>query len=155
MTRQNRCFEQMFLIVQHSFTPCVTAKLFSHVPVISRIIYFITGMKSQIPSISDKTPNWVPSARQVHPIWIFYSVIQRQSYIQLFGCCLRFAQFSQFILSYTRFSLHATKKKGKRGLECHSTRYLPHSPHIIVTQSTLLSASLSIYTLLPFLINDH
>ena len=33
---------------------------------------------------------------------------------------------------------------------CH-----PHSPHVIVTQSTLLSASLSIYTLLPFLINDH
>ena len=90
----------MFLIVQHLFTPRVTAELFSHVPVISRIFYFITGIKPQIPSISDRTPNWVPSARRVHLIWLFYSVIQRQSYIQLFGCRLRFAQFSQFILSY-------------------------------------------------------
>ena len=35
------------------------------------------------------------------------------------------------------------------------TRYRPHSPHVITTQSTLLSASQSVHTLLPFLINDH
>ena len=35
------------------------------------------------------------------------------------------------------------------------TRYRPHSPHVIVTQSTLLSASQSVHTLLSFLINDH
>ena len=140
------------------------ARIFSHVPVISRIFYFITGIKSQLPSISDRTPNWVPSARRVYLIWLFYSVIQRQSYIQLFGCRLRFAQFSQFILFAILLS-HLTlkqilapcnKEKGEERIRMpFKTSCHPHSPHVIVTQSTLLSASLSIYTLLPFLINDH
>ena len=140
------------------------ARIFSHVPVISCIVYSITGIKSQIPSISDTAPNWVPSVQRVHPVGLFYSVIQRQSYIQLFGCRLRFAQFSQFILSYDRFLFHATKKKGKRGLECHSKPVIaptlptssPHrvhsSPH--PNPSTLSSPSSSTITKRAFLLSD-